>query len=559
VSVPALAFRGRRPGRRGSASAPPEPSGPTFNVSALPVSNRQVTDWAWHQSASGPGGCAGGAATLCPVTGLYSLRLTSASYPVANTSGQLDYASTGSHISLPDDEGNVYVCVSATVAGTSTYFIKRLVRGAPPSVASEVQAVVQPGRDTVNTFSRNPATPWLLLVLVESPSPRIRAIDVRTNTEVTSVNGMTFPLLLPALNAGGCFWLTANDDTTRVCAYASGGGGTVAVYNTLTGALVRSEPFSFFNAASGVISTFNECSIDPTGRYVSVRYNQSRDATVWDIDTGFLSANFAGVSAQASHASWVLASDGPYIVADDSSDGFIGRQRHLKAQPITSAGSSAGTYENPNPAQVLRTCTQHTSSFWSRSGVTGPQQYTLGSPRLVATTHPTPGTWSSLGGGVWQTTADISGSIRQATGIVDVWQCGTIGPGGFGDAVRTLTRRENGTTSLNADEWAVDAASGTTQVVRVRLADGMTPNGRVHLATSALNNHAVALVRLDNADSRIVARSHSLPYTGDFNVDYAAMEKPQIGPGAAPWVLYNTNHGIQNGRVDVIAVQLPVS
>ncbi len=551
MSVAAIAHTLSRRRRRGGSAAPPSLA---LNVSALPVANRQPTDWAWHNSVNGPGGCAGGAATLDSVTGCYSLRLTAAAYPVANTGGQLDYASTGPHISLPDTDGSVYVCfaVYRSVGGTA-YYTSKLTRGAPPSMSTPVELPIQPTRDTLNVFSRNPATPWLLMILTESPTPRVRAVDVRTNTEVFSAGGATFPVLMPALNGLAVFWFTTSDDHSRLCAYGGVGSEVVAVYNSATGAVVRTQPASFFEAGLGGAS-FNECSISPSGRYVRVNYSTADVTTIWDLETGFLSANYASGSALNAHTSWALGTDGEYVVGEDSSDGFIGRQRYMRVQPITSAGASPGTWTTANPAQVNRTMTQHTSTFWRRTA-TGDQQYTLGSPFIVATTHPAPGTWSSLGGGVWQTTADISGGIRQATGIVDVWECGAIGGSGYGNAIATLTRRADGTTALNAQEWAVDAPSGTTQVVRVRLTNGLTPAGRVHLATSAVNNHAVALVRLDNGDSRLVARTHSLPYPSD----YAAMDKPQVGPGRAPWVLYNTNHGIIGGRVDVVAVQLPVT
>jgi len=96
---------------------------------------------------------------------------------------------------------------------------------------------------------------------------------------------------------------------------------------------------------------------------------------------------------------------------------------------------------------------------------------TAGAPRNSAY-GPSPnkatiGSWSVLSGSVYQCTA----TLGTGSGLRDVFRTNA----GGATLLQVLAQRANGTTALDAGEWSVDAASGGTQVLRVRMTDGSNP------------------------------------------------------------------------------------
>jgi hypothetical protein len=461
VSIAALAFRGRRPGRRGSASAPPEPppSGLTPNWSALPILSHPVSDWARVQSSTGSDGLAAGATWVDALTSVSTLKLTSATSPVANNGSAVDYASAGPVTSLTLDDGSFWVVVRVIeVSEGGRRWAFRVSRTG--GIISAVPLVVQPARDLCCAHSRNPATPWFLYVARDDG--RLHKIDLRTNTEVT---GGVWPRLL-STSLGSVAWLSASADDTKF-ALCNSGGAMVVVWDVTPNTLTEYTNAFLTSGYSGW--GFNEGVLSPSGRYFSARYNSSQNQRILDLVTGLLSEDYTPGALESAHVSVVLMPDGSEAcVGLNASGDQPGTIVRVPLVPIT-APNQALSISQVFTAQADQPQFIHTSSFATRAGGLG-DQYTIGCYLFSDAVRLPIGAWAALGGGVFQASFLVS-SVGAITTVRK-----------FG--VTPLTQRPDGTTSLNADEWSVDAPSGGVQVLRVRLPGDDSPVGRVSAASA---------------------------------------------------------------------------
>jgi hypothetical protein len=89
--------------------------------------------------------------------------------------------------------------------------------------------------------------------------------------------------------------------------------------------------------------------------------------------------------------------------------------------------------------------------------------------------------------------------------------------------------------------------------VFVWLVGGGHPAGKVDIRAPALLHDAIALMRLDGTESRLVAHHYSL----DAERQYHAMPKATISPDGK-LIVFSSNMNDSDGRVDAFAVELPV-
>jgi hypothetical protein len=81
---------------------------------------------------------------------------------------------------------------------------------------------------------------------------------------------------------------------------------------------------------------------------------------------------------------------------------------------------------------------------------------------------------------------------------------------------------------------------------------GGSPAGRVEIKAPALVHDAIALMRLDGSEARLVAHHYSL----DAERQYQAMPKATISPDGK-LIIFSSNMNDRDGRVDVFAVDVP--
>jgi hypothetical protein len=92
-----------------------------------------------------------------------------------------------------------------------------------------------------------------------------------------------------------------------------------------------------------------------------------------------------------------------------------------------------------------------------------------------------------------------------------------------------------------------------TTRIYASLFGGGNPAGRVEIKAPALLHDAIALMRLDGSEIRLVAHHYSLTA----EAQYAAMPKATISPDGQ-LILFSSNMNDSDGRVDVFAIEVPL-
>ena len=103
--------------------------------------------------------------------------------------------------------------------------------------------------------------------------------------------------------------------------------------------------------------------------------------------------------------------------------------------------------------------------------------------------------------------------------------------------------------ALGAETFFYDAPKTR---VYVWLPDGESPAGGVEIKAPALVHDAIALLRLDGSEARLVAHHYSL----DAERQYQAMPKATISPDGK-LIIFSSNMNDRDGRVDVFAFEVP--
>lgn len=507
-----------------------------LNVAALPLANRQTSDWAAHRAllSSTPSGLGLPRGTVITdrLTGFPKLSLGR---------GQKDYSSSGPSISLADSSGNVRIVWRDNENG-GVWACGTLTRHATtPTITNVVTLVTQPASETGVAWSQNASTPYYLYVITGAGV--VHRLDMRTNT---AAPGENFPknvaASITASYTSAFGWLTLSDDDNTLCFQTSlAEVGGIWRRNADT---VLWHDAAWFSAFLPSHFLFDEVHLSPSGRYVVILGGTSSGTLSepmgwWDTVTDKRSANVLPNGTQMSHVAFG-ADDILYALNPSSS---VLDMRQVGPVPITTDGQTV-----PAPTAYANTVLtsvefQHTSAFL-RLGGAASLDYTVGGP--LSYRVGTVGTWTNVSGSVWQTTVDIGAYQSGLIGVRDVVERNSVEV-----QMRTLTRRADGVTDLAPNEWSVDAAVGGTQTLRVRMNDSGNPTNRINAWAPRLNHNMVGLLRNDGADVRVGA---TIDAWGASYYEFAFAQISREGG----WLIYNTNHGIPGGRVDVMAAQLPL-
>lgn len=594
--------------------------GYVLNVSALPVANRQLSNWGTVQArltGSAPNrGLARGTVYSDAITGFPVLSLGQ---------GQFDYSEAGPSFSASDADGNCYVVWntgSAWEVGTLTY------HATTPTITNVRTLVVQPGLDTAHCFSQNPSTPYYLYVI--NSAFVIHRIDVRTNTLVTGGN---FPKSVASALVGTSApaWLTVSNNDTRF-AFQRAQAESAGVW-TVAGDTVLAHDQAWFEAELPYYTRFDEIHLSDSGRYAAILCGTGSSCTFgtwtslgggvyqttaalrraggiglgsvseisaaaltrrpdgttallageWSVDaisgetqilrvrmvdsgvpTGRVFATATGVSEpmgwwdtqtdrrsrnllpngqQMSHVAW----QGDVLYAQNPGASTYAMAK-ATAVPVTTDGQTVTGPTEYATSEAQSVNFQHSCAFMELPGRAADQQFIVGAD-LLAFSEGVIGTWTALGGGIFSATVDLSAYRRSFIGIRDV----VLIDATTREHLATLTRRADGTTGLAAGEWSVDAVSSTNQLLRVRLTDSSNPTGKVRAYAPRLNHTAVAALRNDGAEARILMQHNSYGFSTNAYLEYPKAQIQRDGL----WCATNSNHGIPGNRIDVLVAQLP--
>jgi hypothetical protein len=470
----------------------------------LPVANRQLPRF---QSYTGRE-LRAGQSYMDAATGMRVTKLTDATTPVANPSGLHHYASGPAQITREWGNGSHTINV---VAGGKGDFLVDYHRGGR---LSNWRAGLS-GPDLTFTFSLNPATPRIAyhvrdMVLHRFDSEKMK----RANTG-------RFPKSFAALGKADLVWLQ-NDRNDEWFVMMMQDRDRVIAWNSRTDQLLTQVVFGL-----------DEPHLERDGRYVFI--SKGADWLIWDLRTNTTRGPY--MKPFRGHPGAVRS----LFVASDGNDNPAVLWRHdpaVRANTTIYKGEQAGNGG------------QHRGDQWVMSdtelGGRLPRQWFVQTVHDEGVAHA--GAWTLHRGQIY-------------TAPVADWGSAYGKPGIGVRAVRQYAARDKTRFSASLAQVASMAAlkEGTfyydARATRVFawLVGGGNPAGAVEILAPALLHDAIALMRLDGSESRLVAHHYSL----DAERQYQAMPKGTISPDGK-LIVFSSNMNDSDGRVDAFAVELPV-
>jgi hypothetical protein len=500
----ALALLGCQGGASGKQKTHTQPSRTVADPSQLPKANRQAPLF-----QSYPGGkLRAGQSYQDPVTGLRVTKLTDALTPMANDKGLHHYASGPVQVSR--EWGDGYHTINVTAAGGD--YLVDYKRGGGLSNWRPAPFI---GPDLSFGFSFNSATPRIAYYV------RDRVLHRYDTERMAPANTGAFPKRFLNLAEDYLVWLQydRNDEWFVMMAQNS---NKVVAWNSKTDKTLTLS-----------VSGLDEPHLDRDGRYVFVA--KDVDWLIWDLQTDTTRGPFA--TPFRGHPGAFRS----IFAASDGNDNPAILWRHdpvLKVNTTVYSGEQAGNGG------------QHRGDQWvmTDAEIGGD----LKKQWLLQTVHDegeaSAGDWTPHRGQIysapvrdWSSTYGKPGigirAVRQYAAGDNARFAASLTP------VKTLAAMIEGS-------FYYDAANTR---VYAWLVGGGSPAGRVEVKAPALLHDAIALMRLDGTEIRVVAHHYSL----NAEAQYHAMPKATISPDGK-LIVFSSNMNDSDGRVDVFAVEMPV-
>ncbi|GEM_PF-2559196 len=205
---------------------------------------------------------------LDPTTGVKVWKVSSSTFPIANSNVVHDYAEGGDEISLPHTGTTRSVHY---VVNGNTHYLVDFTPGVGMNNSRALTGIMNPAHDLSFTFSNNPATPYYAYI---ANGDYIRRFNFVTMQEAS---GDGWPV------AGGDIWLhQAKNDS--LFTWMNYGTDTVYGYEPSTGTLKTHTD-----------ANINEPRMDRDGRYIIFSMNSPSNAgQVWDWQSNTITWSLGG-------------------------------------------------------------------------------------------------------------------------------------------------------------------------------------------------------------------------------------------------------------------------
>ena len=449
-----------------------------------------------------------GASYPDPVTRARVTKLTDSGTPIRNEKGLHHYASGPAQISRAWGDG--FHTINVTAGGRD--YLVDYRRGG--SIANWRPLEVS-GPDLSFTFSLDPATARMAFVV------RDRKLQRFDTARMVFANNGRFPKDFSALGDDYLVWLQT-DQRDEWFVMMLQNGGRVVAWNSKTDQL----------RVLSVVD-LDEPHLERDGRYIFVA--RESDWLIWDLRTNTQSTPrrtpFRG--HPGAFRSLFAASEG------DNNPATLWRH-----DPATGKSATIWTGEQSGNGG------QHRADQWIMPDAE--LRGDLTRQWFLQTVHDegeaNAGEWRRQQGEVFVATVRDWGAAygKPGIGIRAIRQTRANDPTSF---MATLTSVPN-ENALSEGTFHYDAE---TSRVFVWMRGGGNPSGRVAIKSPALVHDAMALLRLDGSEARLLAHHYSL----DAERQYDAMPKATISPDGQ-LVVFSSNMNDSDGRVDVFAVELPV-
>lgn len=482
-------------------SPPPPPPGGKPNLGALPIANRQLPLFESYSARS----LAANASYLDPVTGVRVWKMTSATVPVAQSAAQHDYS--GGPVQISREWGTGQHTVLSFQAGS--HYLADFRRG---SGFSNWRDFPNTSMQLGFTFAQNPATPRIAYYTQGST---LRRYNVATGADEPS--GF-FPKSFSAQTGTVITWLQS-DKNDEWFVMMPADQSKVIAWNSRTNQLLTRS-----------ISTLDEPHLEKDGRYVMmINAGSSANMYTWDLVTNTATGNSGRLGVHVD-----------------------GVRRYFHAQdPDLSSGPQF--YMDPATSQTVNTLTAHELSAYlqHRAGQWVQSDTELGGNLLkqwilwsgyedgpVST-----GGWSLHSGSIYST--PVSFIYEQAvSGVQSVRQF----VAGDGSRVQRQLSKASSIAAMSDGSFYFDAAADR---VYVWAQGGGSPAGRVSLRAPGKAHDAIAFVRLDGSETRLLAHHYSV------NPGYDASPKATLSPDGK-LVMFTSNMNDSDARNDVFVVEVPL-
>ena len=465
---------------------------------ALPVSNRQAPRW---ESYTG-GALAAGQSYQDPTTNARVWRVTSATVPASNGGMQHMYAAgpvqisrrlaSGRHsVLFHSYSGNFWLADVQAGSGVSNY---RQLSG-PTDAYLTV------------SFSLKPATPHIIYYFQGGTLVRFNTLTMQAEP-----NGF-FPKQFPVLAGASGRWLS-HDKDDRWFVFMNGAASAVYAWNSETDQL-RTWTVSM-----------DEPHFDRDGQRVAVLDNAGTSfVRFWDLATDTKTASVAPVV----HPAFVR---GYFVSADPTND--------MEYYVAPGASTRVNTLDTDQHSNGI----MHRGDQWIQTdaelGNDLRKQWYLYSSYADAITSL--GTWTAATGEVHWTTVGFDWD-EAAVGVRHVAQYAAGTTARFD---RSLTAATSVAT-MTEGTFYWDAAA---RRLYVWAQGGGSPSGRVAAFAASRIHDAIAFVRVDGSDLRLVAHTYSR------GSRYETQPHATVSPDGL-LVMWTTDMGNGNGRGDVFVAEVP--
>jgi hypothetical protein len=509
IAAGSTTIRATSEGKSGTAAIivapppPPPPSGAVADPTLLPVAARQLPPFQSYVGAS----LAAGASYNDPVTGVRVWKATSSSVPVANSQATHDYASGA--LQVTRDWGNNQHTI---LVNLGSHYLVDFTRGAGFSNWRRTPAV---NSDLCFTFSFVPATPQIAYFV---SGTTLHRYDTRTNTLADSGN---FPKSFASITTSPLLWLQQdrNDQWFVVMPHDQ---SLVIAWNSVTNAT------QIINATS-----IDEPHLDRDGRYVAILLGTAApDWRIYDLQTQALGAPISKQTHLEALRSAFVASN------PDISSGPQYYYDPVAGQQVTTL-----TAAQLSPDGQLR------SGQWIQSEAQLPsgsllKQWYLWSGWADGVV--TDGAWTLSSGRVYWTTPNWGPAYAKPTiGVQSVRQ--------LADSASTRVARQltpaSSVVAMTEGSFYYDAAASRVYVWSV---GGASPAGRVELRAPGTIHDGIGFVREDGSDVRLLAHSYSHSPNRYWDIPRATASAD------GKVVLFSSNQGDSNGRIDLYVVEVPI-
>ena len=486
-------------GKTGSASisvsAITSTGGLNGDPAQLQTASRQTAQW---QSYAGRTLAAGGSYND-PVTGVRVWKLTSSSVPLANAGMMHMYSSGPVQISRRQASG----------IHTALFYVNNngdfwLADIAPGSGISNYRRIPISDAYLTATFSMRADTPEIMYYFSGNTLVRYN-----TRTNAPEASGL-FPKTFSALAGTTGHWLQG-DKNDAWFVFMDAAATTIYAWNSQTDQLQSWAPGSL-----------DEPHFDREGRFVASLDNANvSQVRMWDLSTGTKSTNLARVV----HPGFLR---GEFVAADPYYD----------TEYYISGASAPVTTLQP---QQHSDGVMHRGDQWIQSdALTGGnllKQWYLYSAYQDGQTSL--GSWTLSSGQIYSTTVGFDWN-ESSVGVQAVDQVSGS------TTIATLTKASS-LSAMTDGSFFWDNAAGR---LYVWAQGGGSPSGRVNAFANGNIHDAIAFVRVDGSEMRLVAHTYSRGTT------YETQPHATISPDGL-MAMWTSDMGVAGGRGDVFVAEMP--